>query len=126
MNTQPTALRGVGIGAGYFSHYQYDSWQRIPHVDMSAIYNRTRSKAETIAEQYGIAHVYDDYRTMIDEEQPDFVDVITPPETHREICAYAADRGVHIICQKPLAPTYAESAAIVEYARTGRCAFYGT
>ena len=89
----------------------------MPNVEISAIYNRTVSKAEAIAEQYGIARVYGDYRTMIDDEQPDFVDVITPPETHSEICAYAAERSVHIICQKPLAPTYAESAAIVQNAR---------
>ena len=117
MNNKPASVHGVGIGAGYFSHYQYDSWQRIANVDLSAIYNRTHSKAVAIAQQYEIARVYDDYRAMIDEEQPDFVDVITPPETHRAICAYAADRGVHIICQKPLAPTYAESAAIVAHAR---------
>lgn len=107
-------IKGVGIGAGYFSHYQYDSWNQIPEVDMAAIYNRTRSKAEEIAEQYNIGKVYDDYRAMIDAEQPDFVDIITPPETHYEMCKYAADRGVHIICQKPLAPTYEESLKIVE------------
>ncbi len=123
MTTLPRTIRGVGIGAGYFSHYQYDSWSRMPNIEISAIYNRTVSKAEAIAEQYGIARVYDDYRTLIDAEKPDFVDIITPPETHSEICAYAAERGVHIICQKPLAPTYAESAAIVENARNAGVRF---
>ena len=32
--------------------------------------------------------------------RPDFVDIITPPETHEEICHYAAARGVNIVCQK--------------------------
>lgn len=51
---------------------------------------------------------------MLDAEQPDFVDIITPPETHLEICTAAAERGIQIICQKPLAPTYEESKQIVD------------
>jgi predicted dehydrogenase len=66
--------------------------------------------------QYGVQRYYADWRAMLDTEQPDFVDIITPPDTHEEICAYAADRGVHIICQKPVAPTLAESRRIVEHA----------
>jgi predicted dehydrogenase len=54
---------------------------------------------------------------MLDAERPDFVDIITPPVTHLDMCRAAADRGVHIICQKPLAPTYGESAEIIALAR---------
>jgi predicted dehydrogenase len=96
-------LRGVGIGAGYFSHYQYEAWNRIPEVQMTGIYNRTRAKAEAIGKQYNIRHVYDTIAEMLDHEQPDFVDIITNPETPREIVPAAAQRGIHIICQKPLA-----------------------
>ena len=66
---------------------------------------------------YGIERYYADWREMIDRERPDFVDIVTPPETHAEICAYAAERGVHIVCQKPLAPTFAQSRRIVEATR---------
>ena len=44
-------------------------------------------------EQFGIQNYYGDWREMIDSERPDFVDIITPPETHSEMCAYAAERG---------------------------------
>ena len=116
-------LRGVGIGAGYFSHYQYEAWNRIPEVQITGIYNRTRAKAEAIREQYNIGRVYDDIEEMLDGEQPDFVDIITPPETHLEIVQAAAQRGIHIICQKPLAPTYPECVAIVEQARSANVRF---
>src|SRR5690606_28249875 len=49
--------------------------------------------------------------------RPDFVDIITPPETHLEAVQLAAERGIHVICQKPLAPTLEESRRIVEVAR---------
>ena len=106
-------LRGVCIGAGYFSHFQYEAWSRIPEVDIVAMSNRDLAKAEPIREKYGVPKVYADWREMLDREKPDFVDIITPPPTHREMCAEAAARSIHIICQKPLAPTLEEAEAIV-------------
>jgi predicted dehydrogenase len=66
--------------------------------------------------RYGVPRFYPDWRQMIDAERPDFVDIITPPDTHEEMCRYAAERGVHIICQKPLAPTFEVSERIVQIA----------
>lgn len=106
-------LRGVAIGAGYFSHFQYEAWTRIPEVELVAFSNRDQEKAKVIQEKYGPQKVYADWREMLDREKPDFVDVITPPPSHREICAEAGRRGINIICQKPLAPTLAEAREIV-------------
>jgi D-apiose dehydrogenase len=109
-------LRGVGIGAGYFAPFQYEAWTRIPEVEVVGIYNRTEQRARALMEQYGIPRLYGDWKEMLDVERPDFVDIITPPETHEEMCAYAAARGIHIICQKPLAPTCEASERIVDNA----------
>ena len=109
-------LKGVGIGAGYFSHFQYEAWTRIPEVTIATLHDRDPVKADAVARQYGIARCYTDYREMLEQERPDFVDIITPPPTHTEIVATAARLGVNIICQKPLAPTYAEAAALVQMA----------
>ena len=110
-------LRGVAIGAGYFAPFQYEAWTRIPEVDIVAMSDRVEARAATILARYGVARSYDDWRAMIDREAPDFVDIITPPDTHEEMCRYAAERGVHVICQKPLAPDYETSRRIVEFAR---------
>ena len=110
-------LRGVGIGAGYFSHFHYDAWSRIPEVEIAALHDRDAAKAASVAAQYGIPRTYAEVAEMLDAEQPDFVDIITPPPTHLDFVRMAADRGLHIICQKPLAPTYAECVELVETAR---------
>ncbi|MBI3947480.1 MAG: Gfo/Idh/MocA family oxidoreductase [Armatimonadetes bacterium] len=110
-------LRGVCIGAGYFSHFQYAAWARIPEVAITAFSNRDPGRAKVIQETFGLSRHYADYREMLDQEKPDFVDVITPPPSHAPICEEAARRGVHIICQKPLAPTMAAARAIVAGAR---------
>ncbi|WP_298532830.1 Gfo/Idh/MocA family oxidoreductase [uncultured Algibacter sp.] len=110
-----TKLKGVAIGAGYFSRFQYEAWTRIPEVEITAICNSNLERAKSIMEPYNIKNHYSDYKEMILKEKPDFVDIITPPETHFEMCKFAADHGVDIICQKPLAPTIEESQKIVDY-----------
>jgi len=108
-------LKCVGIGAGYFSKFQYEAWSRIPEVEVTAICNSRQEKAAPLMEEFGIQHHYTDYREMLEKEKPDLVDIITPPETHLEMCQFAADRGIHIICQKPLTPTFADAKALVDY-----------
>lgn len=106
-------LKGVCIGAGYFANFQYEAWQRIPEVEIVAFSNRDATRAQRISNRFGLKTCYTDYREMLDKEKPDFVDVITPPPSHLSICAEAASRGVNIICQKALAPTFEEAKQIV-------------
>ena len=108
-------LRGVAIGAGYFSQFHYDAWRRLPTAELTALCDLDDSLAEAIASRYGIGRRYTNYIEMFDIEQPDFVDVITPPASHAEICAEAAKRGIDVICQKPLAPSFDEAVAIVRH-----------
>lgn len=112
-------LRGVVLGAGYFSRFHYEAWQRIPEVEIVAVANRSVDQARAAAAEFGIprASAWNELAAMLDAEKPDFVDIITPPETHREAVQLAAARGIAIICQKPLAPTWTECVAIVESAR---------
>ena len=124
MNTpRRTKLKGVCIGAGYFSHFQYEAWQRIPEVEVVAFSNRDPVKAAEITKKFGLTKLYPDYRAMFDAEKPDFVDVITPPPSHAAMCAEAFQRGIHVICQKPLAPTFDEAKEIVASAAKAKVRF---
>src|SRR5260221_2785553 len=116
-------LKGVCIGAGYFSHFQYDAWSRIPEVEIVAFSNRDPVKAAEITAKFGLKKCYADDSEMFDAVKPDFVDIITPPPSHAAICAEAAKRGIHIICQKALAPTFDEAKAIVADAAQNKVRF---
>jgi D-apiose dehydrogenase len=119
--TQP--LRGAIIGAGYFSQFQYEAWTRIPEVQIVAASNRTTEKAEEKCRQYGIPNFYSDWKEMIETEKPDFVDIITPPPTHLEICKYLAERNIHMICQKPLTQSYEESVELATLVQSSNARF---
>ena len=56
---------------------------------MAAIHDRTEERARGLMAQYGIPRFYGGWKEMLDRERPDFVDIITPPETHEEMCAFA-------------------------------------
>jgi predicted dehydrogenase len=107
------------VGAGYFSRFQYEAWNRLPGVRLVALCNRNLDRAREAAALHRVPTVYgiDDYGRMLDEQKPDFVDLITPPETHLSLVEEAARRGIAVICQKPLAPTWEESVAVVGSAR---------
>ncbi|MEM6804405.1 MAG: Gfo/Idh/MocA family oxidoreductase [Bacteroidota bacterium] len=107
-------LRIVCVGAGYFAQFHLEAWQRLREVEMLAICDQDIQKASTLAKHFEIDRVYTDYREMIEKEKPDAIDIITPPQSHLEICAFAASKGLDIICQKPLAPTYKEAIELVE------------
>jgi len=112
-------LKGVCVGAGYFSRFQYEAWARIPEVEIVAICNRSAEKAQEIADEHGIPRVSSvaDFEKVLSEEKPDFVDIITPPETHLDLCKIAVAHGVDVICQKPLAPTYKETLELAALAK---------
>ncbi|MCM2370579.1 Gfo/Idh/MocA family protein [Aporhodopirellula aestuarii] len=109
-------LKGVAIGAGYFSQFHFDAWSRIPEVELSAVCDVNADAAQNASSQYQIAKSYSDVGEMLDRESPDFVDIITRPDSHLALVKEAAKRGIAIICQKALAPDIDEAKEIVRVA----------
>ena len=116
-------LRGAVVGAGYFSQFHFDAWSRMDDVTIVACCDVDEAKATAAAKEYKIPHVYTDLRAMLDEQTLDFVDVITLPSTHLSLCQEVAQRGVALICQKPLAPTCEEAHQIVRLTADARVPF---
>ena len=112
-------LRGVCVGAGYFSRFHLEAWSRLPGVTIAALVNREPAPAREAAARHGIPRVADwsELGAVLDAERPDFVDIITAPESHLAAVQAAAARGCAIVCQKPLAPTWPEAVAVVAAAR---------
>jgi predicted dehydrogenase len=106
-------LRGVVVGAGYFSSFHFDAWRRTPGIEIVGVCDFDVTKAQAAARNFGIPRVYSDSDAMLDAERPDFIDIVTPPASHRTLCALAGRYGVHVLCQKALAPTLDEAVALV-------------
>ncbi|CAG0963031.1 D-apiose dehydrogenase [Burkholderiales bacterium] len=102
-------LKVAGVGAGYFSQFHYLAWSRNPEVDLVAIADCAQEKASVMAQRFGLSRSYASLEAMLDHEQPDLLDIITPPSTHRELVTLALQRGIAVICQKPFGRDYQEA-----------------
>jgi predicted dehydrogenase len=119
-----TPLRFAVFGAGFWAPYQLSGWQEVGGVECVAIYNRTVQKAEAVARQFGIPAVFDDPARLLKEIRPDFVDNITEVGGHKHLSLLCARAHVPCICQKPLAASYRDAAAIVGAFRRARTRFF--
>jgi len=89
------------------------AWSRLPGVEVAAIYNRTLDKANVRAREFGIPKVYSDIEKMLDQEKPDALDIAVAVEAHAAFAKMSAERGIHILCQKPMTQTLREAEALV-------------
>jgi myo-inositol 2-dehydrogenase / D-chiro-inositol 1-dehydrogenase len=71
------------------------------------------------------ARIYEDAQSlMAAERELDFVDIATPPKDHAPIACAAMARGLHVICEKPLATSVRDAESVLETALKRRRVFY--
>src|SRR4051812_47546592 len=117
-------LRFAIFGTGFWARFQLAAWRELAGVECVALYNRTRAKAEVLAAEFGIPRVYDDPVALLDQEQLDFIDIITDVDTHSRFVELAAQYGLPVICQKPMAPTLADAERMVATCRAAGVPFF--
>jgi len=111
---KPKPLKVALAGAGMISWYHLVGWRKLGEsVRLVAVCDPDTARAAKRAEEFSIPHVYRDADAMFAAESIDALDVITPRETHAGWVEAAAERGIDVLCQKPMTPTLAESEALV-------------
>lgn len=106
-------LKGITVGCGYFGQIQLEGWERVAGGRIQAVVDKDEAKAKETAEKFGISGCYTDLKEGIENEELDFVDVVTGPVTHREMVKTAAEAGLDVLCQKPIAPNWGDSVQLV-------------
>jgi predicted dehydrogenase len=92
----------VGAGfAGAFHLRSYRQVQGVP-VEVAAIVDVDKGRAEKLANLFGVKKSYDDYRRLLDDKSIDVVDLVVPNALHLPMVLQAAQADKHIICEKPL------------------------
>jgi len=103
-----SALKVAVAGAGYFGRFHHEAWTRLDRVELAAVCDLDRAALASVEGEYQVP-VYSDAALMLDEVQPDLLDIATPPPTHLPLIRLAMDRGIAVVCQKPFC-TSAEEA----------------
>ena len=103
----------IGLaGAGMISHYHLVAWQRDSRAEVIALCDPDLARAQRRAAEFAIPAVYSDLDAMLAEHELDAVDIASPRETHAALVEAAAARGIDVLCQKPLAPSFAAGEAL--------------
>jgi len=83
-------------------------------VALVAACDTNRASAESIAKQYQIPHVFEDFGDLFRRTELDLVDIATPNLFHAPAALAAFKAGCHVYCEKPLASTPAEVARLIK------------
>ena len=87
-------------------------------VELVAICARNQQRAKEMADKYGIAHIFADYRDMIAQGQLNAVVIGAPDDEHYGMTLHALDAGLHVLCEKPLALNATDAKAMYEKAES--------
>ncbi len=110
-------LRGIVVGAGYFSDFHLDGWNRIEDTTIVAVCDLDADKAQAAADKHGVDKVYTEVSDALQNETIDFVDIATPPPSHLPLIQLAIEHNKAIICQKPIAPDWQQAQEIFRIGR---------
>jgi UDP-N-acetyl-2-amino-2-deoxyglucuronate dehydrogenase len=112
-----TAKLGVGIvGLGLISRTHAMAYKQLADVvDLVAVCDIDRPVATKFAGEFGAKACFD-LQDVINDPDVDVVDLILPHTLHHDAAMAVLNAGKHLILEKPIAGTYAESLAICKRA----------
>lgn len=121
MTQRPSLARTKGkdvvrlaiVGTGQISHRYLAPAKGSRRAVFVATCARTLSSAKARAVEYGINAWFDDYEAMYDKVKPDGVIIATPSSVHAAPAIAAFGRGIHVLCEKPMATTLEDCTAMV-------------
>lgn len=113
-------IRYAVVGLGRFAQAAaLPSFDHAENSELVAIVSDDPTKRDEIGKQYNIQHTYsyDQYEDCLNSGEVDAVYIALPNHLHREYTVRAANAGIHILCEKPMAVTVDECEAMIQAAK---------
>jgi predicted dehydrogenase len=130
-------LRGAIIGYGFIMERGHASAYRermeraraqgrSPDVEIVAVADICRERRDVAARELPGVRCYADFLELLDAESEnlDFVDIATPPAKHAAVARAALGKGLHVLCEKPLATTIDDARDMLECAVAAKRVLY--
>jgi predicted dehydrogenase len=122
MTTAPP-LRVAQIGTGFMGRTHSHAWASAARFfelplapELRALVGRDSERTAAVAERLGWAEASTDWRSVVERDDIDLVDICTPGDTHAEIAIAALAAGKHVLCEKPLANSVQDAERMTEAA----------
>jgi predicted dehydrogenase len=114
MSSEPIRV-GV-IGSGFIGPAHIESLRRLGFVEVVALAASSAESAERHARELSVPKAYGDFMDLIQDPEVEVVDISAPNIYHYPAAKAALAAGKHVVCEKPLGMTSAESAELVKLA----------
>ncbi|MBT2637497.1 Gfo/Idh/MocA family oxidoreductase [Bacillus sp. ISL-39] len=101
------------IGTGFGAKVHAPMMDHHDGFDVAAISSVSRGNVEEARKASGIENIYTDWRQMLEQEKLDLVVVASAVHLHKEMVAAAFEKGVHVVCEKPMALDVAETEEMI-------------
>lgn len=105
------------IGAGEIVNACHLPAYRQAGFEVAGIYSKPIRDSELTAARFGLPTVYRNLDEILTDAGVDVVDIAIPAIYQPDLAIKIARHGKHILCQKPLAPSFAQALNIVEAAK---------
>src|SRR5215208_6980070 len=105
------------VGAGFVGPHHIDAVRRLGFVDIVAVAGSTEESGQLKADALGARRGYGSFQALIDDPDVQVVHNATPNHLHAAVTSAALAKGKHVVSDKPLAMTAAESKRLVDEAR---------
>lgn len=106
------AVVGLGIGRTHASRYK-----ALERADLVALCDSDETALKRACDQFHVGEGFRDAIEMMDRSQPDLISVCTPPGSHLPLTRAAAERGIHVLVEKPMAATVEEADGMIRVCR---------
>lgn len=108
---------GIGIiGTGFARKVQIPAFKSCPNATIVSIASSRIENAQATAEEFQVGHYTDDWRQTVERDDVDLICITTPPNLHHEMTLAAIAHGKHVLCEKPMAMSAAESREMTDAA----------
>jgi predicted dehydrogenase len=104
-------LRVGLIGLGLVAEAHLEGYKLVDKIEVVAGAEIKEDRLRQMAKKWGFKG-YSNYEEMLDKENLDIACILTPARYHREITETAAECGIHILCEKPMAVTLEDALAM--------------
>jgi predicted dehydrogenase/nucleoside-diphosphate-sugar epimerase len=96
------ARRVALVGAGYIADWHAKCLASVAGVDLIAVCDPLLSRAQSLADRFGIARTYSSLEAMLAAEKLDAVHILIPPDRHFGAARAAIESGVSVLLEKPM------------------------
>lgn len=107
-------LKVAVIGVGGIANLHLPGWEASQHARLVAGSDIDPEILARWGEENGIDYLVSDPAELFADPDIDIIDICTPSSYHAPLAIAALDAGKHVLCEKPLAPTPAEIAAMIQ------------